>query len=247
MPLFIPFGRKDRSILSRVSTLFEKPWALFLLFIPIAGMAILAEIFGIGYFRIMGGWDPLSYFIFFVFGYLIFSNTQLQNIIRKYSTACLISSLILTAFYIYLEFGTGIPEISAVNIHNSIMRSDSVNEVFSSRLSLSWAWILILRSLLAWCWIISILGLSARFLNFKNKFLGYANEAVLPFYILHQTILLIIGFYAIQLSIGIASKYIIITSSSFLVIMTIYELLIRRINLFRFLFGMKLIKRLKSC
>lgn len=136
LPLFIPLGKTGRSVLARISILFEKPWALFLLFIPIAGMSIVAEILGIGYFRIMGGWDPLSYFTFFVYGYLLFSNTRIHDLIRKYSTVCFVLSLVLTVLYLYLEFGTGLPEISAVNVHNSIMRSDSVEEVFSSRLSI---------------------------------------------------------------------------------------------------------------
>jgi hypothetical protein len=38
---------------------------------------------------------------------------------------------------------------------------------------------------------------------------------------------------------GIAPKYFIITSTSFVAIMAIYELLVRRINILRFLFGMR--------
>jgi len=86
-------------------------------------------------------------------------------------------------------------------------------------------------------------GLLARYLNFNNRFLGYANEAVLPFYILHQTVILIIGFFVLQWSMGIAPKYLIITTSSFMAIMAIYELLVRRINILRFLFGMRLKKK----
>jgi len=41
---------------------------------------------------------------------------------------------------------------------------------------------------------------------------------------------------------GIAPKYFIIATSSFIVIMAIYELLVRRINILRFLFGMRLRK-----
>jgi len=102
-----------------------------------------------------------------------------------------------------------------------------------------WVAVQALRGLLAWCWIIGLLGLGRRFLNFNNKFLAYANEAVLPFYILHHTVIYIIGFYIIQWSSNIGSKFIIISITSFTIIMAIYEILIRRINLLRFLFGMK--------
>ena len=85
------------------------------------------------------------------------------------------------------------------------------------------------------------MGLGRRFLSFNNKFLAYANEAVLPFYILHHTVIYIIGFDVIQWSSDIGSKFVIISIASFTIIMAIYEVLIRRINLPRFLFGMKLI------
>ena len=102
-----------------------------------------------------------------------------------------------------------------------------------------WIAVQALRGLLGWCWIIGLLGLARRFLNFSNEFLAYANEAVLPFYILHHTLIYIIGYYVTQWSGSIGSKFMIISIISFTIIMAIYEMLIRRINLLRFLFGMK--------
>lgn len=91
-----------------------------------------------------------------------------------------------------------------------------------------------------WCWILGLTGMGGRILNFRNKALTYCNEAILPFYILHQTILLVIGFYVIHRNMGILSKYVIITTSSMLIIMALYEILIRRVNALRFLFGMRM-------
>ena len=87
---------------------------------------------------------------------------------------------------------------------------------------------------------LAILGLGSRFLNRNNRFLSYANEAVLPFYILHQTIIITIGFYVVQWNVGIGLKYLTISTTSFVAIMLIYELLVRQINVLRFLFGMRL-------
>jgi glucan biosynthesis protein C len=69
--------------------------------------------------------------------------------------------------------------------------------------------------------------------------LAYGNGAVLPFYILHQTVILLGGWYIIPLELSIPLKYLIISASSFVLIMALYELLIKRINVLRFLFGMK--------
>ncbi|MFC2021215.1 hypothetical protein ACFLU1_05480 [Chloroflexota bacterium] len=103
--------------------------------------------------------------------------------------------------------------------------------------------ILTFITLRSWFFIIAILGFGSRYLNFNNSFLGYANEAVLPFYILHQTVIIVIGFLVIQGNIGIALKYIITSTASFIAIVSIYELLVRRINILRFLFGMRLKKK----
>jgi hypothetical protein len=62
---------------------------------------------------------------------------------------------------------------------------------------------------------------------------------VLPFYILHQTIILLVGWYVIPLNLSILLKYLIISPISFLLILALYELLIKRVNAIRFLFGMR--------
>lgn len=221
LPLFLPGGKIDGSLVSRLATSFEKPWALLLLFLPLAAVAILADVAGLGFTRQMGSWDILSYLLFFIYGYLVFSNTEILKAIRKYAVIALIIAVVLTLAGFYLQYSVG-PTDTA----------------------LWWIGIIVLRSLLAWCWIIAILGFGSRFLNFNHRFLGYANEAVLPFYILHQTIILIVGFFVVQWSMGIAPKYLIISTSSFVAIMAIYELLVRRINVLRFLFGMRLKKKL---
>ena len=219
LPLFLIRGNTGESLISRLAASLKKPWALLLLFVPLAAVAILADVIGLDFTRGMGSWDMLSYLLFFIYGYLIFSNTRIQELIRRLRAAALIVAIILAVLDVYLEFGVDLPHIFSV-----------------------WMGILTLRALLAWCWIITILGFSSRFLNFNNTFLGYANEAVLPFYILHQTIIMIIGFYVIQSDMSIAAKYWIITSVSFVAIMSIYELLIRRSNVVRFLFGMRMVK-----
>ena len=83
------------------------------------------------------------------------------------------------------------------------------------------------------------LAFGSLFLNANNRFLAYANEAVLPFYILHQTVIIVIGVYVVQWAAGVEVKYLTISKTLLVAIMAIYELVVRRINLLRFLFGMK--------
>jgi hypothetical protein len=66
-----------------------------------------------------------------------------------------------------------------------------------------------------------------------------ANEGVMPFYILHQTVLLGIGYVVMTWDIHDALKWVIVFISSFTVIVTLYTLFIRKFEVLRFLFGMK--------
>ncbi len=60
------------------------------------------------------------------------------------------------------------------------------------------------------------------------------------FYILHQTLIVTIGFYLIDWDIAVLLKYTVLSTASFCVIMVLYEIFIRRINILRYLFGLKM-------
>ncbi len=90
-----------------------------------------------------------------------------------------------------------------------------------------------------WAWVLAILGFGMRWLNSRNVVLEYASECMLPFYILHQTVILSLGFVVVQYSFGIFWKFLIITIGSLLTTLTVYEFALRRNNALRFVFGMK--------
>jgi len=98
------------------------------------------------------------------------------------------------------------------------------------------------RDLIAWFFVLTFLGFGMKHLNFNTAFLKYANEAVLPFYILHQTVLLCVGYFVVRWAIPDLLKWLIIVPLSFVIVMSLYEL-VRRNNILRFLFGMKLLKQ----
>jgi len=93
--------------------------------------------------------------------------------------------------------------------------------------------------LILWSCVLTFIGFAGKYLNTNTSFLKYANEAVLPFYILHQTVLLVIGFFIVQWNIPDLVKWLIIAVFSFGTIIALYEVAIRRANVLRVLFGMK--------
>jgi len=98
---------------------------------------------------------------------------------------------------------------------------------------------LALQSVCAWTWVLTAIGYGKKYLNKKHRILAYLNEAVYPFYILHQTVIVIIVYYVVKTSDTIGSKYFFTVTVSFLLSMGIFHLFIRPYPIMRFLFGMK--------
>ncbi len=169
LPLFIPSPKTGMSAISRLSHRFVNPWALALLCVPVSAASALFEMMGFGILRLMGGWDPLSYLLFFIYGYLVFSNTQIQQTIRKYSPAFLVVTVILTALYLDSHFGffmkiPGLTEHDLLNNGALLPMNPAV-----------WFAVQAFRGVIAWCWILGFLGLGRRFLNFSNRSAPYGH------------------------------------------------------------------------
>lgn len=98
---------------------------------------------------------------------------------------------------------------------------------------------LILLNTNTWMWVLSALAYGKLYLNKKSKFLNYANTAVYPFYILHQTVIVVLAYYIVQTDDSIILKFTFLLVVCFWIILMIYHYLIRPNNILRFLFGMK--------
>jgi len=97
-----------------------------------------------------------------------------------------------------------------------------------------------LRPIIAWGWVLALVGYGKHYFNRSHKVLNYLNQAVYPFYILHQTVIVLVVYYIVQTpNESILSKYIYTVGITFFVTVLTYHLLIRPYALTRFLFGMK--------
>jgi len=95
------------------------------------------------------------------------------------------------------------------------------------------------RSLIVLLGLIVIQGYGNKFLNFHHKLLLYLNEAAFPIYIIHQSVLVMIGYYLIRLDKDVPEKFMLIMISTLITSLLIYELIIKRTGITRFLFGVK--------
>ena len=90
--------------------------------------------------------------------------------------------------------------------------------------------------------VLVVFALAHKFLNVKSKKLSYFNDAVYPFYILHQTFILVIGYHLTSLALGpIAEPLLLIALTTFSCFVG-YEI-IRRSDILRPLFGLKLSRK----
>ena len=101
---------------------------------------------------------------------------------------------------------------------------------------------LFLQNVHSWLWVLVLIGYGRKYLDRESALLTYANSAVYPFYILHQTVIVIIGFYVVQTPDTVWSKYWFTFVISFIICILVYDLFIKKYNLMRFIFGMKDLK-----
>jgi surface polysaccharide O-acyltransferase-like enzyme len=97
----------------------------------------------------------------------------------------------------------------------------------------------LLDALQIWSIILTLIGFAKKHLNISSSILQYLNQAVFPFFIIHQTIIVAIGYWIVQMKVSILTKYLLLSICSSIIIYALYEYVIRRTKLTRFLYGMK--------
>lgn len=151
----------------------------------------------------------------FIYGFLVYSNPDFGEAIDRNCGRALLAAAVTTTVLGVL-FAIGDTELSGAA-------------------AIPWMlWV----GLEAWLWLMAIIGLGRRYLNFANRALAYAGEGSYPFYILHQTVIVVLALGIIDISTSIALKYLLLTTASLLLTVAIYDLLVRRWRATRFLFGM---------
>jgi len=218
LPLFAVLksqpGRRLTESLGRVSA---RPGVIFLWALPLALLLILVDPLGVLGPGLSEDLSRIVVFpIFLVYGFLVFSDGEIQQAIIRHRRIALALAFCLT-------LATG-------------MLTDALTQNPSFLLFAS---VMVLAGLLIWSTILAILGYGMRYWTASNGLLSNANEAVLPFYILHQPVILIVGYFIIPLPLTILAKYLIIAPLAFGITLGLYEFGVRRWNPVRRIFGLK--------
>jgi peptidoglycan/LPS O-acetylase OafA/YrhL len=87
-------------------------------------------------------------------------------------------------------------------------------------------------------WIFALVGYARAKIRAGGPWLRYATEAVYPFYIVHQTITIALGYYVVQWPVPLYPKMLVVAVGTFAGSWIAFEI-IRRVRALRPLFGMK--------
>jgi glucans biosynthesis protein C len=206
-----------RALLMRIHGWLQRPWALFLIFVPAALSDILLRPSWPGDANnLIADWGNFSHKLtFFVIGFVLASGKGVYDTLAAHRAKFLVAAIVAFAVLQYIS-SAGVP--------------------FSKQAMIAYRG---LANFSVWMWILAALGYGRRYLSFNHPFLRYANEAVYPFYILHQTVIIILGYYLVYQNWGIPFKFLVVVAGTFLITWGLYALLIKRWNLLRVVFGMK--------
>ncbi len=220
LPIFLALkSPKGQRFLQKLYRIFLHPFKIYWLTIPFMLLFWSLDKISPTTHNLTHDWlNLLNSFLLVLLGYVLGQNTDFWAMLETHRKTYLWASIIFGAcLYLFIHY----PFFPIVN--------DDL-EFFAEG---------IITRINAFSVILCIGGYAKHYLNYTNKFLVYANEAVYPFYILHQTILLIIGFYIVNLSWAWEVKLLIMMAGTFIGALLIYHFLIRPFNLMRVLFGVK--------
>jgi glucan biosynthesis protein C len=168
-------------------------------------------------YSLVGDWYAHSqYFTFFLIGYLIGTDAGLWGELARLRGHSLALALASFATFMFLT---------------RILPEDTTGaQQFA---------MLLVTYLNRWIWIVAVLGFAHRYLNRPFPWLSYANEAVYPWYVLHQTLTIVAGYWLSQQALGPIVEPVLVVVATIGGCAVLHEFVIRRSRLLRPLFGMK--------
>ena len=245
LPLFLYLRQSARPLIERLALFCTRPWAIFLLGLPIAVIEAAHQ------FESAGGWSRYAYIPFIVYGFLFAADARFGQALQRQRKRALILGVVV--FLVYMGGQGALFWVADV-------------DPFTGRDPAS-VLVRFVKAMDGWFWVVAIMGLAGhmsqrgaqskrqtpasggqppsqspdrpRKPSLMDRIGEYANDAQLPFYVLHYAPVVVIGFYVVQWQIGALVKYLVITLSSLLVTLVLYDIGVRRTQVTRFLFGMR--------
>lgn len=165
--------------------------------------------------------DFIFMLVFFIVGYILYADERFVHAMRRDWAIMLFLGILSTLFF----FGVG-----AFDLTTEWMESPDTAGFY-----LVWGnW-----AVNSWCWTMFMMYIGMRYLDFRNKWLEYGGEMIMPFFLVHQPVIIVIAYYVVQWDVNLWFKLMVVVLSSFAISVGLYELVFKRAGALRAIFGMK--------
>lgn len=216
-PIFIRLKKKPSKLVNWIKKQLQKPFGFYWLIVPLFLIESFVEPFFPSTKALVGDWFTISFYIvLFFYGFLLISTgpvfwEALKRVKKRALYLGIISFTLLVCRWLFIE------------------RDDLPFHLLEAFLKIT----------NLWSWILVLFAFAAEYLNRPSKKLAYANRAVYPFYILHQTVTIIIAYFLIDLEWNFVVKASVLVVGTFGISWLIYHFVILPIRVLHPLFGLK--------
>ena len=203
---------------SRSARLCERRGGILLYILPLLVVRLSLQPF----FPEEHNWADFFFLLsFFILGYLLFADRRFTQAVRRDWPITLAVGIVAFLLFAAITLSMGDIDIEATP---------------RTLLDFTW-WGLI--TVCSWCWTTFMLFVGMRFLDLKSQWVQYGQQAILPFYAVHQPAIVVIAYFVVQWNTGLLPKMLVVVLGGFIVSLGFYELLVRRVAPLRAMFGMK--------
>ncbi|MBC8224268.1 acyltransferase [Candidatus Bathyarchaeota archaeon] len=219
LPLFLWLrGDSGKLLIGRLGRLCGKRGGLLLLIIPLTLIQVVLR----PQYPTEHDWAGFAtMLVFFVSGYVLYSDERFTRAIRRDWPLGLALGLLTSA----LILSSTLSGIGA-------SPSDISNEL---DIVIQWT----VLSVNGWAWSLVIISMGMRYLDFRNRWLEYGQAAIMPLFLLHQPVIIAIAYYVVQWDTGVLVKLPVVLLGSLAVTLAIFEVFIKRVGPLRAFFGIK--------
>lgn len=192
----------------------NRAWLLFVAPLPIViSQIVLDPLFPGETHALVDDWRYVTLlFLFFVYGAILMADNRLtEAMVKNWKLALLLA----IGLWVYNYSGV-------VDFSNSL---------------LGFTWLPV-ATFGTWFWLVAWLGIGKAFFDKPSKLLSHFNEISYPYYIWHQTVIVVLAYFVVQLEASILAKYLLIMVPAGVITWAL-SVAAKWTNVTRFIFGMR--------
>jgi len=211
-----------QGFIDKLADITQKRFLIFLFAVPIMLIEVTLRAQYGHSLNLIGDWaNVLMYGYVFLMGYVLASDARFLNAARRDGHIAL-----------------GLAVLTFIGALVWIVMGGPLEWVAHNQLTAGWYLYAANRGLGIWLWMVGWLWLGQKVLNQQSTLLTYLSGAAMPMYLIHATLLVLIGFYLTPLNLNSLLQFVLLIVLTFGASIGVYEI-IKRTNPTRVLFGLR--------